>query len=103
MNLTATAKPALRLFGCSVSANLLSVLGARVERGRSFRPAEDRPGHDRRYAIDPTHITAELGWSPQETFKSALLKTVKWYLANLPWCKRVRDGSYQGERLGVMQ
>ena len=64
---------------------------------------QDRPGHDRRYAIDPTHITAELGWSPQETFKSALLKTVKWYLANLRWCERVRDGSYQGERLGVMQ
>jgi len=64
---------------------------------------QDRPGHDRRYAIDPTHVTEELGWAPQETFKSALLKTVKWYLANLPWCARVRDGSYQGERLGIMQ
>jgi dTDP-glucose 4,6-dehydratase len=64
---------------------------------------QDRPGHDRRYAIDPTRITEELGWAPKETFKSALLKTVKWYLANLSWCERVRDGSYQGERLGVMQ
>jgi dTDP-glucose 4,6-dehydratase len=77
------------------------------QNGRSYQDlihfVQDRPGHDRRYAIDPTHITQELGWVPQETFNSALLKTVKWYLANLPWCERVRDGSYQGERLGVTQ
>ncbi len=75
--------------------------------GRSYQDlihfVQDRPGHDRRYAIDPTRVTEELGWAPLETFKSALLKTVKWYLANLPWCERVRDGSYQGERLGVLQ
>jgi len=77
------------------------------QNGRSYQDlihfVQDRPGHDRRYAIDPTRVTEELGWAPLETFKSALLKTVKWYLANLPWCERVRDGSYQGERLGVLQ
>jgi dTDP-glucose 4,6-dehydratase len=68
-----------------------------------IRFVQDRPGHDRRYAIDPTKITQELGWSPKENFESALRKTVEWYLANLPWCDRVRNGSYQGERLGVLQ
>ena len=61
---------------------------------------QDRPGHDRRYAIDPTRVTQELGWVPVESFSSALKKTVQWYLANLPWCERVREGKYQGERLG---
>ncbi len=77
------------------------------ENGKSYREliqfVEDRPGHDRRYAIDPSKAKKELGWAPQETFKSALRKTVKWYLDNLPWCARIRDGSYQGERLGVLR
>lgn len=63
----------------------------------------DRPGHDRRYAIDASKIERELGWTPQETFNSGLQKTVQWYLDNLPWCQRVQDGSYQRERLGVAQ
>ncbi|KXS55214.1 MAG: dTDP-glucose 4,6-dehydratase [Marinobacter sp. T13-3] len=62
----------------------------------------DRPGHDRRYAIDAGKIQRELGWQPQETFESGIRKTVQWYLDNETWWKRVRDGSYQGERLGVM-
>lgn len=61
---------------------------------------QDRPGHDLRYAIDASKIERELGWVPQETFESGLRKTVQWYLANLDWCKRVQDGSYQRERLG---
>ncbi|MDK9557252.1 dTDP-glucose 4,6-dehydratase [Marinobacter sp. M216] len=61
----------------------------------------DRPGHDLRYAIDAGKIQRELGWEPQETFESGIRKTVRWYLDNLPWCKRVQDGSYQRERLGV--
>ena len=61
----------------------------------------DRPGHDLRYAIDAGKIQRELGWVPQETFESGLRKTVQWYLANGTWWKRVQDGSYQGERLGV--
>uniref|UniRef100_A4Y0C0 dTDP-glucose 4,6-dehydratase n=1 Tax=Ectopseudomonas mendocina (strain ymp) TaxID=399739 RepID=A4Y0C0_ECTM1 len=63
---------------------------------------QDRPGHDLRYAIDAGKIERELGWVPQETFESGLRKTVQWYLDNLDWCRRVQDGSYQGERLGAL-
>lgn len=61
----------------------------------------DRPGHDRRYAIDSSKMQRELGWSPVETFDTGLKKTVEWYLANQEWCQHVQDGSYQRERLGV--
>jgi dTDP-glucose 4,6-dehydratase len=62
---------------------------------------KDRPGHDQRYAIDASLIQKKLGFAPQETFETGLEKTVRWYLEqeNL-WCKRVKDGTYQGERLG---
>lgn len=62
---------------------------------------KDRPGHDMRYAIDATKIQRELGWTPEETFETGLRKTVHWYLNNLDWCRRIQDGSYQRERLGV--
>ena len=62
---------------------------------------KDRPGHDLRYAIDASKIHNDLGWTPQETFETGIRKTVEWYLNNLDWCRRVQDGSYQGERLGV--
>jgi dTDP-glucose 4,6-dehydratase len=62
---------------------------------------KDRPGHDMRYAIDASKIQNELGWCPEETFETGIRKTVQWYLNNLDWCKRVQDGSYQRERLGV--
>lgn len=62
---------------------------------------KDRPGHDLRYAIDATKIQHELGWMPTETFETGIRKTVEWYLNNLDWCRRVQDGSYQRERLGV--
>ena len=62
---------------------------------------EDRPGHDLRYAIDAAKIEKELGWTPQETFETGIRKTVEWYLNNLDWSRRVQDGSYQRERLGV--
>ena len=61
----------------------------------------DRPGHDRRYAIDASKIERELGWTPEETFESALRKTVSWYLENREWCEGVLSGSYRGERLGL--
>jgi dTDP-glucose 4,6-dehydratase len=64
---------------------------------------KDRPGHDLRYAIDASKIERELGWKPEETFETGLRKTVQWYLENENWWKRVQDGSYQGERLGVSE
>ena len=63
----------------------------------------DRAGHDIRYAIDATKIKMELKWVPDETFATGIRKTVKWYLKNSTWCDRVKDGSYQGERLGVIK
>lgn len=61
---------------------------------------EDRPGHDRRYAIDCSKIERELGWRPRETFETGLFKTVQWYLDNPGWWQAVRSGKYRGERLG---
>ena len=61
----------------------------------------DRPGHDRRYAIDAGKMERELGWTPQETFDSGIRRTVEWYLANLEWCERVTSGKYRQERLGM--
>lgn len=62
----------------------------------------DRPGHDLRYAINAEKIERELGWRPSETFETGLRKTVQWYLDNREWWQRVQDGSYQGQRLGVL-
>ncbi|MEK9606798.1 MAG: dTDP-glucose 4,6-dehydratase [Gammaproteobacteria bacterium] len=62
----------------------------------------DRPGHDKRYAIDASKIEATLGWTPIETFETGLAKTVDWFLANETWWQRVRSGAYQGERLGTL-
>lgn len=62
----------------------------------------DRPGHDRRYAIDASKIEGQLGWVPQESFESGLGRTVQWYLGNLEWCRRVQQGTYQRERLGLV-
>ena len=62
---------------------------------------KDRPGHDLRYAIDASKIKNDLDWVPKETFETGIRKTVEWYLNNLEWCRRVQDGSYQRERLGV--
>ncbi len=56
---------------------------------------KDRPGHDRRYAIDAAKIERELGWRPRYTFEQALPMTIEWYLANDPWLARVRSGSYR--------
>ena len=63
---------------------------------------QDRPGHDLRYAIDPSKIMGELGWQPCESFESGLHKTVEWYLANRPRWERTRAKGYRGERLGVV-
>jgi dTDP-glucose 4,6-dehydratase len=56
---------------------------------------KDRPGHDRRYAMDARKIERELGWRPRETFESGIRKTIEWYLHNEPWVKEVTDGNYR--------
>jgi dTDP-glucose 4,6-dehydratase len=56
---------------------------------------KDRPGHDRRYAIDAAKIERELGFRPAETFESGLAKTVDWYLAHREWCEAIADGRYR--------
>jgi len=61
---------------------------------------KDRPGHDVRYAIDASKIDKELGWVPEESFETGIRKTVKWYLNNENWWKRVLSGDYQLERIG---
>jgi dTDP-glucose 4,6-dehydratase len=60
----------------------------------------DRPGHDMRYAIDPTKIRDELGWEPKEDFASGFRKTVQWYLDNREWTESILSGEYRLERLG---
>jgi dTDP-glucose 4,6-dehydratase len=61
----------------------------------------DRPGHDRRYAIDASKIRRELGWKPRHGFDGGLLATVKWYLDHRSWCDQVQAGQYDRERLGL--
>jgi len=69
---------------------------------------KDRPGHDRRYGIDATKITAELGWKPVHNFETGIDETIRWYLDNQVWWKRIQSGEYQeyfaeqyGSRLGI--
>jgi len=56
---------------------------------------KDRPGHDRRYAIDPSKINKELGWTPSVTFEEGLTQTIDWYLQNQQWLQHVTSGEYQ--------
>ena len=65
-----------------------------------IRFVADRPGHDRRYAIDPTRLETELDWSARDTFDTGLRRTVTWYLANEDWWRPLRE-RYAGERLGL--
>ena len=63
--------------------------------GSLIRFVTDRPGHDRRYAIDPSFVETELGWRPMETWESGLRKTIDWYAANPEWIERARSGAYR--------
>ena len=64
-------------------------------RQRLIQFVKDRPGHDRRYAIDATKLERELGWKPKETFDTGIQKTVEWYLANQSWVDHVVSGDYK--------
>jgi dTDP-glucose 4,6-dehydratase len=73
--------------------------GVRYEELIAF--VADRPGHDRRYAIDPGKTERELGWTPQETFEGGMARTIDWYLAREDWWRPLREKKYAGERLGL--
>jgi dTDP-glucose 4,6-dehydratase len=62
---------------------------------------EDRPGHDRRYAVDAGKICSRLGWTPRENLDSGLRRTVQWYLDHRDWVERITSGKYRRERLGL--
>ncbi|MEZ5773322.1 MAG: dTDP-glucose 4,6-dehydratase [Hyphomicrobiaceae bacterium] len=68
---------------------------------RLLRHVTDRPGHDRRYAIDATRLESELGWRAEETFETGIARTVAWYMANEAWWGPLRTGVYRGDRLGL--
>ncbi|MCL1112999.1 dTDP-glucose 4,6-dehydratase [Shewanella basaltis] len=88
-----------------VVQTICSILDALVPKDTPYAQqityVTDRPGHDRRYAIDASKMNKELNWQPEETFETGLRKTIEWYLANQTWCQHVQDGSYQLERLGI--
>jgi len=85
---------------------ICSLLDSRAPRGdgkpyaRQIEFVADRPGHDRRYAIDCTKLQRELGWRPLESFASGLARTVDWYIANRAWCSDITARRYARERLG---
>ena len=85
--------------------DLLDELAPKLPSGQPRRSlitfVADRPGHDRRYAIDATKIRTELGWTPTHSLETGLRSTVAWYLAHRDWCDRIKNGSYRGERLGL--
>ncbi|MFB2733552.1 dTDP-glucose 4,6-dehydratase [Shewanella mangrovisoli] len=88
-----------------VVQTICSILDSLVPKATSYAEqiiyVADRPGHDRRYAIDASKMSAELNWHPKETFETGLRKTVEWYLANQEWCQHVQNGTYHRERLGI--
>ena len=75
-----------------VAESVLKALGKPLS---LIKFVKDRPGHDRRYAIDPTRIETELGWRPRETWESGLEKTIRWYAENSDWVARARSGAYR--------
>lgn len=79
--------------------NLVEVGVSSYEKLITFVP--DRPGHDFRYAIDPSRIESQLGWKAKKSFEAGLLETIAWYIENQSWCREVQAGVYGGERLGL--
>lgn len=79
------------------------LLPAGSAHSKLITPVTDRPGHDRRYAIDPSRISNELGWHPRHSFEDGLASTVRWYLQECGWCDRVsHQGGLSGKRLGII-
>lgn len=85
---------------CSILDELRPKNGG-VKYEEQIKFVKDRPGHDKRYAIDASKIKCELGWQPKETFESGILKTIKWYLDNILWISNILNGKYRCERLGL--
>jgi dTDP-glucose 4,6-dehydratase len=86
----------------AICAALDQLLPAGAPHSQLITRVTDRPGHDRRYAIDPTRISTELGWQPRHSFEEGLAATVRWYLANQAWLETLRSRSgYSGQRLGL--
>ncbi|MFM7549603.1 MAG: dTDP-glucose 4,6-dehydratase [Cyanobacteriota bacterium] len=87
----------------AICSALDRLLPAGAPHARLITPVADRPGHDRRYAIDPSRISRELGWQPRHGFERGLAATVRWYLEHPGWCSQVRErAGYSGGRLGVL-
>jgi dTDP-glucose 4,6-dehydratase len=87
----------------AICSQLDELLPVAAPHSSLITPVSDRPGHDRRYAIDPTRISCELGWQPRHSFEQGLAATVRWYLDHLDWCRSVREqGGYTGSRLGLL-
>lgn len=85
----------------AICALLDQLRPAGAPHARLITPVADRPGHDRRYAIDPSRISGELGWQPRHGFAEGLEATVRWYVDHLDWCHGVRErAGYGGERIG---
>jgi dTDP-glucose 4,6-dehydratase len=80
---------------CDLLDEMVGPLSKHASRRELIAFVKDRPGHDRRYAIDCSKIQKELGWNPAETFKTGLRKTIQWYLDNPQWVEHVRSGEYQ--------
>jgi dTDP-glucose 4,6-dehydratase len=79
-----------------------SVKPTSASRRDQIRYVTDRPGHDRRYAIDATKLETELGWRARENFQSGIARTVHWYIANEWWWRPLRDAGHGGKRLGLI-
>jgi dTDP-glucose 4,6-dehydratase len=84
-----------------ICATLDELAPGQMPHAELIRFVPDRPGHDKRYAMDITRVTSEIGWRPQKTFETGLRKTVRWYLDNETWWRPILEQRYRGDRLGL--